>query len=458
MLASFVSKNPYTKTLIKEIPFASQESIQTTIKKLDKAYLSRKKAGGIERSYLKDDFEKLASTIESKKNQIAHVIVAETGKPISGALAEVSKAISHLKYFGTNISELTGARIIHTDPSSKTGYFIDPLGIIFKIVPFNFPFWTPIKMIVPTLCAGNGVLIRPAQSCPLTGLALQEVFKHAGFDNVDIVFSSPSDTEFILSNPAIHGLSFTGSTPVGKQIAGLAAKHLKRTTLELGGNDAFIVMADADLDLAVSNAIKTRMNNCGQVCNAGKRFIVHKSLVEPFVNKLEAKVKALKVGDPMDPKTEVGPLAREDLVATLWDQVSRAQQSGDQVLFGGSKPTDNFFPVTGLKVKDLKKSVLMNEELFGPVFSIFEFEHDDEAIDIANHSQYGLGAAIMTKDLQKAERLIRELDAGMVFVNTPVGSDSRLPSGGIKDSGYGRDCGHHGIESFANIKTFSIKK
>lgn len=458
MFSSFVAKNPYTRTLIKEIPYASRDSIATTIANLDKAYKGRRKAGGIDRTYLKGDFQKLASTIESKKDQIAKVIVSETGKPYSGALGEVTKAVGHLKFYGDNISDMTATKIIPTDPDAKTGYFIDPLGVIFKIVPFNFPFWTPIKMIVPTLCAGNGVLVRPAQSCPLTGLALQEVFRSAGFDNVDIVFSAPEDTEFILSNPAIQGLSFTGSTKTGKQIANLAAKHIKRTSLELGGNDAFIVLADADLDNAVTSAVKTRMNNVGQVCNAGKRFIIHKSLVQPFVEKLKAKVQAMKVGDPMDPKTEIGTLARDDLVDTLWEQVDRAIKEGNTVLFGGEKPTDNFFPVTALKVKDVNNSMLMKEELFGPIFTIIEFESEEEAIQLANNSSYGLGAALMTKDIEKAERLIRQIDAGLVFVNSPVGSHSKLPSGAIKESGYGRDCGTHGVEAFANIKTFSLKK
>ena len=353
---------------------------------------------------------------------------------------------------------MTSTKIIPTDPAAKTGYFIDPLGIIFKIVPFNFPFWTPIKFMIPTLAAGNGVLVRPAQSSPLTGIALQEVFRQSGFDNVDIVFSNPKDTEFILENPAIQGLSFTGSTKVGKDVAGLAAKHLKRTVLELGGNDAFIVLADADIDVAVANAIKTRLNNNGQVCNAGKRFIIDKKVFKQFAEKLEAKIKAMKIGDPTDPKTEICGLARDDLTQELWEKVNRATKEGNTVLFGGQQPTDNFFPVTAFKVNDINKSLLMKEELFGPVFSLVEVDGEEEAIRIANNTSYGLGAALMTKDLEKAERLIRQIDAGAVFVNSPVGSHSRLPSGGIKDSGYGRDCGAHGVESFANIKAFSLRK
>lgn len=455
---SFVSKNPYTKKLIQEIPFASKDSIKKTIAGLDNSFKARRKAGGIDRSYLKGDLETLANNINSRKEKIAQVVVSETGKPISGALAEVSKAITHIKFFADNLSEMTSTKIIPTDTSAKTGYYIDPLGVIFKVVPFNFPFWTPIKMMIPTLVAGNSVLVRPANSCPLTGLALQEVFRQSGFDNVDITFSSPDDTEFIMSDPAIQGLSFTGSTNVGKHIAPLAAKHLKRTVLELGGNDPFIVLADADVDLSVANAIKTRLNNNGQVCNAGKRFFVHKSLLNQFVEKLEAKVKAMKTGDPMDPKTELGTMARDDLTALIWDQVSRSVASGDKLLFGGVAPNDNFFGVTAIQVGNTKKSILMSEELFGPVFSIIEFENEDDVIRLANNTAYGLGAAIMTKDLEKAEKLIRRIDAGAVFVNSPVGSHSKLPSGGVKDSGYGRDCGTHGVESFANVKAFSIKK
>lgn len=457
-MSSFISKNPYTRKLIQEIPFATKDQVKQTIGKLDESFKSRKKIGGIDRSFLKGDFEKLAGNIAAKKDKIAEVITAETGKTIATSQSEVAKAIGHIKFFADNLSELTATKVIQTDPAAKTGYFIDPLGVIMKIVPFNFPFWTPIKMMIPTLAAGNAVVVRPPQSCPLTGIALQEVFRQSGFDNVDIIFSNPADTEFILSNPAIQGLSFTGSTKVGKQIAGLAAKHLKRTALELGGNDAFIVLADADIDLAVSNAIKTRLNNNGQVCNAGKRFLIHKSVFKQFTDKLIAKINAMKVGDPMDPKTELSVLSRDDLTDELWGQVSRTIKSGDTVLLGGTKPTDNHFPVTIFKVNDKKNSVLMNEELFGPVFSLIEVESEEEAIELANNTAYGLGAAVMTKDLEKAEKLIRQLDAGMVFVNSPVGAHSKLPSGGIKESGYGRDCGTHGVESFANIKTFSLRK
>lgn len=458
MFTSFVARNPYTKQLIKEIPYASRDAIKAKIDAVDKAYKARRKAGGIDRSFLKGDFEKLASVIESKKDKIAKVVVAETGKPVSGAMGEIIKAIGHIKYYGENISELTATQVIHTDPAAKTGYYIDPLGVILKVVPFNFPFWTPIKMMIPTLTAGNGILVRPAQSCPLTGLALQEVFHEAGFDNVDILFSSPEDTDFIMADPAIQGLSFTGSTRVGKQIAATAARHLKRTVLELGGNDAFIVMADADVEFAATTAVKSRLNNCGQVCNAGKRFIVHKSLVNAFIEKLEAKVNAMKRGDPMDPKTELTTLARDDLADSLWEQVSRAIKGGDTLLFGGVKPDGAFFTPTAFKVKDVKNSMLMREELFGPVFSVIEFETDEQAIELANDTQYGLGATVMTKDLEKAERMIRQIDAGMTFVNSPVSAHSKLPSGATKESGYGRDCGRHGVEAFANIKTFSIRK
>lgn len=460
-MSGFISKNPFTRKLIQEIPYASKDAANKTIEALDAAYKARRGASGIDRSYLKNDLSKLASNIASRKDSIAKVIVAETGKPISGALGEVQKAIGHIQFFADNLSDLTSTKYIATDQSAKTGYYIDPLGVIFKVVPFNFPFWTPIKMMIPTLAAGNAVLVRPANSAPLTGLALQEVFRQSGFDNVDIVFSDPKDTEAILSHRAIQGLSFTGSTNVGKQIAGLAAKHIKRTVLELGGNDPFIVLEDADLDNAVANAIKTRLNNNGQVCNAGKRFIIHKKLFAAFAEKLEAKIKAMKIGDPLDPKTEISVLARDDLTDTLWQQVSRAHQdkASNQFLFGATqRPADNFFPVTAFKVNDTDKSLLMHEELFGPVFTLVEFESEDHAIQLANNTSYGLGAALMTKNLDKAESLIRRLEAGAVFVNSPVGSHSKLPSGGIKESGYGRDCGQHGVESFANIKAFSIKK
>lgn len=464
-MSSFISRNPFTQKLIQEVPYASKDSLNSTISRLHENFLSRRKPGGIDRSFLKHDLEKLGGNIVSKKEQIAQIITAETGKPISGAKGEVEKACGHIKYYCDNIGQLTGTRTVESAGGHKNGYFLDPLGVIWKVVPFNFPFWTPLKMMIPALVAGNAILVRPSQTAPLTGMALLEVFRQSGFDNVDIAFSSPEHSDSILGNPHIQGLSFTGSTQVGRILGEMAGKHLKRAALELGGNDAFVVFKDADIQKSVKMAIKTRLNNNGQVCNAGKRFLIAEEVFDEFVNTLDAEVSALKIGDPLDEDTVVSCLAKDGAKDDLWSQVNRALAGGDTILFGGEAPSaddpdysPNYFPVTGIKVNDPFKSVCFSEELFGPVFPLWSFKGEEDLLKVINASEYGLGCTLIGEDIEKLESLIPLIDTGAVFINQPVGSNSRLPSGGVKASGYGRDSGYHGVEGFSNVKTFDTKK
>jgi len=353
---------------------------------------------------------------------------------------------------------VTKSREIPTEGAKKAGYHIDPLGVIFVIFPFNFPFSTPFRVIIPTLVAGNGVVIRPAGITGKIGQAMSDLFKDAGLDQAEILFSNHDDTEHIIAHPAVQGFHFTGSTGAGKNLAALCGKHLKRTVMELGGNDAYIVLADADLDFAVDKAVASRLRNCGQVCTSAKRIIVHQGLYEQFAAKLKAKVEAMKQGNPMEKDTEIGPLCKEAAAKQVFEQIQKTLASGDTLLFGGEEPKGAYLKPTAVKVNDHKKSYAAQEEVFGPLFTLTTFNTEEEAIELANDCVYGLGGTIITKDTDKGEKLSRLVQAGSVFVNNPVTSFSNLPSGGVKHSGWGRDCGQAGVEAFANIKTYFIAK
>jgi len=310
--------------------------------------------------------------------------------------------------------------------------------------------------MIPTMVAGNGNLVRPAGQCGKLGEAFTGLFKDSGMDHAEVMYSGHDDSEHILSNPAVQGLHFTGSTNAGRKLAEICGRHLKRSSMELGGNDAYVVLADADVKKAVEDVISSRLRNAGQVCTSAKRAIVHESIYEEFAKLLKEEVLKKKVGDPTDKDTEVGPLCKVSAAKEVYEQIQKTLQSGDTLLFGGEAPEGALIKPTGVKVGDPLKSYVAKEEIFGPVFSISTFKDEDEAIKIANNSNYGLGATIVTKDIEKGAKLSRLLEAGAVYVNKPVTSFSNIPAGGIKESGWGRDNGTFGVEAFANIKSYYI--
>ena len=388
------------------------------------------------------------------------MISTEVGRVHPGSEAEVKKSISHCTYYLEHMDSILSPKLIKTD-AWKSGYVLDPLGVIYKIVAFNYPVWITLKMLVPTLLTGNTVLIRPPNSCPQIGELFQTIFDEEGIRSVAVGFTSPDDTPAIMAHKAVQGVSFTGSTKSGASIAVAAASNLKRSVIELGGNDPFIVFQDADLDLAVQIACTSRLANSGQVCFSPKRYIVHESVKDQFVSKLVARLQSYPAGDPASSESRMGPLSTEELAGRYQDQLRRAVKSGDKLVHGSLSPHEgypNLFSPTILEVTDTSTSPCFNEELFGPNFAVKTFRSDEEAARLANDTEYGLGCVIVSRDVQFAEGFCRLIDAGYTFVNEGVTSRSNLPAGGVKASGYGRDCATHGVESFANVKAFSIKK
>ena len=453
---SFQSVNPATGEKGFHKACISKDEITEQIDRVNKAFRARLSTDGFDKPRLKENMATMIKLMGERKEEYAKTISEEIGKPITQALQEVDKAIKHSKYFLENFDEMTKSKEIPTEGAKKAGYHIDPIGVVLIIFPFNFPFSTPFRVIAPTMVAGNGILVRPASQCGKIGECMAKLFKDSGLDHMDVIYSNTADTDAIMSHPAVQGLHLTGSTKSGKIVAEICGRHLKRTVMELGGNDAYIVLADADVDTAVEGAISSRLRNCGQVCTSAKRVIIHESLYEDFAKKLQEKVLKMKIGNPSEKDTEIGPLAKESFAKDVYEQIQKTLSTGDQLLFGGEPPKGAFLNPTAVKIVDPSKSYVAKEEVFGPLFSIATFKTEEEALHLANDCPYGLGGTIITKDLEKGAKLSRLVEAGSVFVNKPVTSFSNLPSGGVKESGWGRDCGAQGVEAFANIKTYFI--
>src|SRR6267378_2138306 len=398
------------------------------------------------RSYRLSTFEERASMmvraaeiLETEKLDFGRLMTLEMGKPIKGAVGEAEKCALVSRYYADNANRHLADRLVETN-ASKSYVRFQPLGPVLAVMPWNFPFWQVFRFAAPALMAGNVGLLKHASNVPQCALAIEEVFREAGF----------ADGEF--------QTLLTGSEPAGASVASTAAKRIKKTVLELGGSDPFVVMPSANLDEAVKVGVKARVINNGQSCIAAKRFIVAEEIADKFERAFVSTMQSLKLGDPFDEKTDVGPLATADAVTSLHDDVRKTIDAGAKLLTGG-KPVDgkgNYYAPTVLS-NIPKNSPAYKEELFGPVASIFRVKNADEAIRVANDSRFGLGASAWTNDKGEQERFINELEAGMVFINQMVFSDPRVPFGGVKRSGYGRELSTYGIREFTNVKTVWVK-
>lgn len=455
MIRKFISYNPYTKKLLKEFDFMTDLELKSILKNAQLGFLKNESISLSERL---DKLNKMMSLLEKNMKQYSEIISSEMGKPIAQAEFEIKKAKIHCQYYKSFAEDFLKPKIIKSD--ANTSYIRnDPMGVIFCLTPFNFPFWLTFKPIIPTLLGGNAVLVRGSDLTPQTSLAIEDLMKSSGFDSNEYqtIFSSPSQSEQIISDSIIQGVAFTGSCQVGSIIAGLAGKYLKKSVMELGGSDPFIVRADADLRIAVDLAIKSRIQNAGQVCISGKRFLIHEDIYDDFIILLMSQIKKIKYGNPLDIETDIGPIARPEFVEKLEKQVSQSIQEGAKLIHGtGSRvPNTLFFEPTILKIINTD-NILFKEEIFGPIFSIYKTKNDEEAIQIANNTSYGLASVIISKNIKEAENISKKIDAGMVFINSMQKSDSRLPFGGAKQSGYGRECGENGIKEFINQKLIYV--
>ena len=452
MIRKFISRNPFSGQLLKEFDFISQSELEQKLQRVSEGFLHNSTA---DNKNVLMKMERLASLIESNKAKYAELISAEMGKPINEALLEVTKAGSHCLYFAQNREKFLKPSLVSTE-AKKSFISYQPLGGVYVMVPFNFPFWLTFKPVISYLVAGNSVLVRNSDSTPLVGLAIEELFQAAGFDRFEFqnVFSSPEQLETIVGHPSIAGVSFCGSSKAGSAIAMVAGKYLKKSVLELGGSDPFLVMADADIKLAVDLALKSRLTNAGQVCFSAKRFLVNEKVYEDFKGELIDRLDKVVAGDPMDPKTQLGPLARLDLIEKLGGQINKGVKEGGIIAFEKDVKEPNFFGPVVIEVKS--DNILCKEETFGPLFPLIKVQSEEEAIKVANDTIYGLGAVVVSRDVKNAEGIAARINAGMVYVNEVVKSDSRLPSGGMKNSGFGRECGKYGVREFTNVKTTYI--
>ncbi len=402
---------------------------------------------------------KAAEILERDKEKFAKLMTLEMGKTYKSAMAEAVKCTTACRYYAENTERFLADEIVETGAKKSFIRYL-PLGPILAVMPWNFPFWQVIRFAAPALMAGNVGLLKHASNVPQCALAIESIFLEAGFPEgtFQTLLIGSSQVDAVLSDPRVVAATLTGSEQAGIQVGMGAAKRIKKVVLELGGSDPFIVMPSANLDAAVATAVQARVQNNGQSCIAAKRFIVHDAVADEFLRKFVAKMEGLKIGDPFEEKTELGPLATPDGVKDLDADVQKTIHAGAKVLTGGHplKGPGNFYAPTVLT--DIpQNSPAYGEELFGPVASVFRVKDQDEAIKLANDVRFGLGSSVWTNDEKERERFINELEAGMVFVNKMVASDPRIPFGGVKASGHGRELGLVGIREFVNAKTVWVE-
>ncbi|HET9320456.1 MAG TPA: NAD-dependent succinate-semialdehyde dehydrogenase [Bryobacteraceae bacterium] len=400
-----------------------------------------------------------ADILEKEKAEWGRIMTAEMGKPIKAARDEAAKAAFSCRYYAENAESFLGDEPVAID--GGTNYIrYQPIGPVLAVMPWNFPFWQVFRFAAPALMAGNVGLLKHASNVPQCALAIEDIFRRAGFPEgaFQTLLIGSDQVHRIIDDPRIRAVTLTGSEPAGRQVAAQAGQDIKKTVLELGGSDPFVVMPSANLAAAAETAVKARTINNGQSCIAAKRFIVADKIAGDFERRFVERMLALKVGDPMDEATDVGPLATPQILEDLDQQVQKSVAAGARVLAGGKRldRPGNFYAPTVLA--DIPEhSPAYREELFGPVAALFRVPDMQAAIRLANDTSFGLGASIWTSDQNETARFIDEIEAGMVFVNGMVASDPRLPFGGVKNSGYGRELSVQGIREFVNIKTVSIK-
>jgi len=448
--------NPATGQLLRTFVPLSDVQIEEKLQRAADTFSEYRKSSFAERARM---MVKAAEILDQDKEVFGRLMTAEMGKPFRAAVDETAKCAWACRYYAENAERFLADELVETT-ATRSYVRYQPLGPILAVMPWNFPFWQVIRFAAPALMAGNVGLLKHASNVPQCALAVEDVFRRAGFPEgvFQTLLIGSQKVDGILNDPRVVAATLTGSEDAGIQVGTGAAKRIKKVVLELGGSDPFIVMPSANLDEAVATAVKARIVNNGQSCIAAKRFIVAEPIADEFERKFVAKMEALKLGDPNDESNDLGPLATEDGVNSLDRDVRKTIAAGARVLTGGKKVegVGYFYQPTVLTNIPLD-SPAYREELFGPVACLFRARDVGDAIRIANDTRFGLGASAWTNDPTERDRFINELEAGMVFINKMVASDPRLPFGGVKQSGYGRELGLHGIHEFTNIKTVWIQ-
>ncbi len=453
---ALTSTNPATGEKLQDYETVSDDAVKETIDKAHEAFLGWRGTSFETRAAA---LKKAAEFLRAEKDELGRLMSLEMGKPLGQAVAEVEKCALGCDYYAENAATFLKPETIETD-ARKSYVSYRPLGVVLAIMPWNFPLWQTFRFAAPNLMAGNAGLLKHAENVTGTALATEALLVRAGFPEglFRALLIQTSQVENVLDHPKIVAATLTGSTRAGRAVAAQAGARLKKTVLELGGSDPYLILEDADLDLAVAACATGRLQNSGQSCIAAKRFIVVSSRKREFEAALKARMETFKMGDPLDEATDLGPQARIDLRDTLHEQVQKSVATGANLLLGGEVPDGPgaFYPPTLLT--DVTPGMpAFDEETFGPVAAVVEAKDEEDAVRLANETSYGLGAAVFTQDLAKGEQIANErLEAGNCFVNAFVKSDPRLPFGGIKHSGYGRELSELGIKEFVNVKTVYI--
>jgi succinate-semialdehyde dehydrogenase / glutarate-semialdehyde dehydrogenase len=450
------SINPATGETLRSFEPLTREQIEQKLRLAASEFRLYRHTSFAERA---EKMRRVGEILEKEKEDCARLMTLEMGKPFKAAIAEAAKCATACTYYAENAERFLADEIVATSAKRSLVRYL-PIGPILAVMPWNFPFWQVMRFVAPALMAGNVGLLKHASNVPQCALKIENILRRAGFPEgvfQTLLIGSVAVDE-ILADPRVVAATLTGSENAGIQVGISAAKRIKKVVLELGGSDPFIVMPSADLEAAVATAVDARIQNNGQSCIAAKRFIIAESIADEFQRKFVARMEVLRIGDPFDENTQLGPLANAAAVTSLDADVKKSIAAGARLLTGGhpiDRPGNYYAPTVLANVP--VGSPAYSEEFFGPVASIFRAKNVDCAIKIANDTRFGLGASVWTTDPAEMERFINDLDAGMVFVNKMVASDPKLPFGGVKQSGHGRELGVHGIHEFVNIKTVWIQ-
>nr|WP_292467809.1 NAD-dependent succinate-semialdehyde dehydrogenase [Methanolobus sp.] len=449
------SVNPATGELNGEFDLYSQQVVNQKIEDSRKAFGEWKKELIVERTF---SIECVAEVLRDREQELAEIITKEMGKPIKESLAEIQKCAWTCDYFAENADKFLAAEFVETD-AETSGFVYEPVGTVLSIMPWNFPFWQALRFGIPAIAGGNTVLLKHASNVPMCALELEKIFIEAGFPEgvyQTLLVDGPTASSLI-SRDEINAVSFTGSRPAGEKVAEAAGRNIKKFVLELGGSDPLIVLEDADIEKVAKAAVSGRFQNCGQSCIAAKRLLIDENIVENFTDLFVENTNNLNVDDPMDLKTDMGPMANEKQREHLSQQVAQTLKMGANILLeGGYKDEEGSFYMPTILNDINKDAPVVRDETFGPVAPIISFKNEEEAIQIANSTEFGLGASIWSRETEKAMRMTRHIECGMIAINNIIGSDPRLPFGGMKKSGVGRELYRVGMLEFMTVKSMKV--
>ena len=452
---TIASVNPATGETIATFEPLTSAAIEEKLRRAVEAFRINRERSFADRS---ERMRKTAQILETRAPEFAKTITLEMGKPIKSAVAEVQKCALVCRHYAEHAERYLADEPVKTD--AKESYIrFEPLGAVLAVMPWNFPFWQVFRFAAPALMAGNVGLLKHASNVPQSAMAIEAIFREAGFDEGEFqtLLITSEQVSALLDDERVKAATLTGSEPAGASVAASAARRIKKSVLELGGSDPFVVMPSADLDAAVKTGVKARIVNTGQSCIAAKRFIVHEDIAAEFEKRFTAAMEALTVGDPMDEATDVGPLATPQILSDIEKQVDASVAAGAKLLTGGKRIGERGLYYAPTVLTEIpREAPAYAEETFGPVAALFRVKNIDEAIHLANATPFGLGASVWTNEKSEVNRFVSDIESGQVFVNAMVASDPRIPFGGVKHSGFGRELGVYGIREFVNIKTIWV--